>query len=223
MVKYPPANAGDVRLTPGSRRYPWRRKWQPAPVFLPGKSHGQRSLEGYHPWSHKRAGHDLANKKQRCQYHAVLITVAPALVFFKCSADEKTTLKMGENVCKWSNWQRINLQNIQIAHTALLKTNKQKTTIKKWAEDLNRHLFKEDIEMAKQSKQRKGYSISLIIIKVQIKATISSHQSEWPASQNLQTINAGEGREKREPSCSDGGSINWYSRYREQYGGSLKN
>ena len=29
---------------------PWRRKWQPTPVFLPGESHGQRSLVGYIPW-----------------------------------------------------------------------------------------------------------------------------------------------------------------------------
>ena len=31
----------------------WRRKWQPTPVFSPGKSHGQRSLAGYSPWDHK--------------------------------------------------------------------------------------------------------------------------------------------------------------------------
>ena len=31
----------------------WRRKWQPTPVFLPGESHGQRSLAGYSPWGHK--------------------------------------------------------------------------------------------------------------------------------------------------------------------------
>ena len=31
----------------------WRRKWQPAPVFLPRKSHRQRSLEGYSTWGHK--------------------------------------------------------------------------------------------------------------------------------------------------------------------------
>ena len=31
----------------------WRRKRQPTPVFLPGKSHGQRSLVGYSPWGHK--------------------------------------------------------------------------------------------------------------------------------------------------------------------------
>ena len=40
---------------------------------------------------------------------------------------------------------------------------------------------------------------------------------------NLQTINAGEGVEKREPSCTVGGNVNWYSHYGEQYGGSLKN
>ena len=32
------------------RKMPWRRKWQPTPVFLPGKSHGQRNLAGYSPW-----------------------------------------------------------------------------------------------------------------------------------------------------------------------------
>ena len=33
---------------------PWRRNWQPTPVFLPGESHGQRSLVGYSPWGHKK-------------------------------------------------------------------------------------------------------------------------------------------------------------------------
>ena len=32
---------------------PWRRKWQPTPVFLPREFHGQRSLAGYSPWDHK--------------------------------------------------------------------------------------------------------------------------------------------------------------------------
>ena len=33
-------------------KIPWRRKWQPTLVFLPGKSHGQKNLAGYSPWSH---------------------------------------------------------------------------------------------------------------------------------------------------------------------------
>ena len=32
-----------------------RRKWQPTPIFLPGKSPGQRSLVGYNPWGHKES------------------------------------------------------------------------------------------------------------------------------------------------------------------------
>ena len=44
-------------------KMPWKRKWQPTPVFLPGKSHRQRSLVGYSPWDH-RVGHDLSTKEQ---------------------------------------------------------------------------------------------------------------------------------------------------------------
>ena len=50
-------NAGDLGSIPGFdswvRKIPWRRNWQCTPVFLPGKSHGQRSLVGYSPWDHK--------------------------------------------------------------------------------------------------------------------------------------------------------------------------
>ena len=41
--------AGDVGSIPGSGRFPWRRKWQLSPVFLPRESHGQGSLVGYSP------------------------------------------------------------------------------------------------------------------------------------------------------------------------------
>ena len=46
-------NAGDLGSIPGTGRPPWRRKWQPTPVLLPGKFHGWRSLVGYSPWSRK--------------------------------------------------------------------------------------------------------------------------------------------------------------------------
>ena len=48
--KKPPTNAGDVRDAGSiseSERFPWRRAWQPTLVFLPEKSHGQRSLTKY--------------------------------------------------------------------------------------------------------------------------------------------------------------------------------
>ena len=50
-----PVSAGDVGLIPGLGKIPWSRKCQPTPVFLPGKSHGQRSLVGYSPWGHKES------------------------------------------------------------------------------------------------------------------------------------------------------------------------
>ena len=50
MAKKLPANAGDAGdagLTPGLER------WQPTPIFLSRKFHGQRSLASYSPWCHK--------------------------------------------------------------------------------------------------------------------------------------------------------------------------
>ena len=58
-------NAGNPGFNPWVRKIPWRRKWQPTPVFLPGESHGQRSLAGYSPWGPKRVQHNLATKQQQ--------------------------------------------------------------------------------------------------------------------------------------------------------------
>jgi len=43
-------NAGDLGSIPGLGGFPGEREWQLTPVFLPGESHGQRSLAGYSPW-----------------------------------------------------------------------------------------------------------------------------------------------------------------------------
>ena len=60
MVNDPPANrddSGEAGFDPWVRKIPWRKKQQPTPVFLPGKSHGRRSPAGYSPWS-CRVRHD---------------------------------------------------------------------------------------------------------------------------------------------------------------------
>ena len=43
-------SAADLGLIPGLGMIPWRRAWQPTPVFLPGEFHGRRSLVSYSPW-----------------------------------------------------------------------------------------------------------------------------------------------------------------------------
>ena len=53
------------RFNPWLRQIPWRWKWQPTPVFLPGKSHGQRSLVVYSPWGCKRVKHNLVTNQQQ--------------------------------------------------------------------------------------------------------------------------------------------------------------
>ena len=67
VVKNPPADVGDARDSGsifGSGRSP-RRKWHPTPVFLPEKSHGQRSLVAYSPWGRKEL--DMSEHTQVAQ------------------------------------------------------------------------------------------------------------------------------------------------------------
>ena len=67
VVKNWPAHAGDVRgaFHPWVGKIPWRRAWQPSPVFLPGESRGQRSLVGYSPWGRMESqsvGHEWSDR-----------------------------------------------------------------------------------------------------------------------------------------------------------------
>ena len=69
----------------GMRFYspPWRRKWQPTPVFLPGESHGQRSLVGYSPRGRKES--DMTKRLHFCSL-TDLSTFIDQVAHFTCSA-----------------------------------------------------------------------------------------------------------------------------------------
>ena len=124
---------------------------------------------------------------------------------------EKTSLIMGENNSKWNKWQRINFQNIQAAHTTQCQ-NKQKTQPKTFFQ----------IRHYRWLKYTQHHSL-LEKCKSQLQWDITLHRSEWPSSESLQTINAGEGVEKHECFCTVAGNVNWYSHYGRQYQDSLKN
>ena len=72
------------------RKILWRRKWQPTPVFLSGKSHGERSLVGYSWWSHKESDtaeyahgsvpgeeikYAVKKKSQNISFHNILVDI----------------------------------------------------------------------------------------------------------------------------------------------------
>ena len=104
-------------------------------------------------------------------------------------------------------------------------SEKQTNQSKKWVEDLNRHFSKENIQIT--NKHMKRCSTLLIIWEIQIRATVRYHPTSVGMAiiKNLltQTNNAREDVEKREPSCTAGGKVNWYGHYGKHYGESLKN
>jgi len=53
VVKKSPCQCRRHRFDPWVGKIPWKKKWQPSPVFVPGESHGTRSLAGYIPQGHK--------------------------------------------------------------------------------------------------------------------------------------------------------------------------
>ena len=89
------------RFNPGVGRIPWRRTWQPTPVFLLEECHGQRSLVGYRPWG-RRVRHDWSDLAPWSMCHLSSLTHSsnPCLLQSKCGV--LTTVPPGKSWgCLW--------------------------------------------------------------------------------------------------------------------------
>ena len=83
----------------GLGKIPWRREWQPTPVFLPGKSHGQRSLVDYSPWGRRESGTFPVKRWQ--QIFSASRVMWSLLHLFNSSSHKERAMATHSSVLAW--------------------------------------------------------------------------------------------------------------------------
>ena len=105
-------------------KIPWRRKWQPAIVFLPGKSHRQKSLVDFCPWGHKRVRHSLTTKQQQQQQQQIRMALYPVK---KLNCYEESSCISLEG---WEMGERFKREGIYVYLFMLRFNRKQQNSVK---------------------------------------------------------------------------------------------
>ena len=101
--KEPTCQCRRCGFDPWVGKIPWKRKWQPTPVFLPGKSHGQSSLAGCRLWGCKGIRHNLATK-QRQQLVSMTVLFSPSALQFLCKDNEFPSRTPPNSLVNGRNW-----------------------------------------------------------------------------------------------------------------------
>ena len=127
---------------------------------------------------------------------------------------------MGKNSFKQCNWKGLNLKytNNSYNSTAKKPTTQLNNGQKTWIDISPKKIYRWPISTWKNAR----YHWLLQTCKSKLLWGNTSHQSEWPSLISPQITNAAEGVEKREPSYTAGGNVNWYNHYGKQYGGTSK-
>ena len=84
---------------------PWRKKWQPTPLFLLGEFHGQRSLVGYSPWGCKES--DTTEQLKKIYIYIKLLKICLKVKFLKT---EEFISVLGEEFCYQSLKKKKNME-----------------------------------------------------------------------------------------------------------------
>ena len=114
--------------------------------------------------------------------------------------NKKTSHRTGENICKWSDWQVINLQNIEAPPAAQYQQIKNKKIYRR---------SKQTFHQRRHRDGQKAHEKLLWKFKSKVLSGTTLHQPEWSSSNSLQIKNA-RSVEEREPSYTIGGNVNQY-------------
>ena len=110
------------RFDPWARKNLWRREWLPILVFLPGESHGQRSLMGYSPRGHERVEYDLATKQQQRKVDRGNLVCSQVWTWKSIPCNKSTECWVSRRHVLGARMRRTEIQR-KVKHLSLLQRN----------------------------------------------------------------------------------------------------
>ena len=129
--KEPACRCRRRRFNPWVKKIPWRRKWQPTLVFLPGKSHRQRSLASYSPGDHKESDTTQQLNSNSFLRKVWSLSFLSVIVFYglKCDVPERYSEVLASGTCQWPHliWK----QSLHRCHRVKMRSSESALT---WCE-----------------------------------------------------------------------------------------